>query len=69
MRLSKLNIGKSQLVFLVEEYVFNARNKSIFYKKIEGYTYEEIAEEYNLSTQQVKAIVKACLDKISKHIM
>jgi Mor family transcriptional regulator len=48
--------------------VWNARNKAIFYKKVEGYTYEEIAEEYNLSTQQIKAIVKDCINRISKHI-
>ena len=68
MRMSELNIPRSELNHLIEEYVYVARNKSIFYKKLEGYTYEEIAEEYNLSTQRTKEIVKSCLNKISEHI-
>lgn len=68
MRLSELNIPRSELNHLIEEYVYVARNKSIFFKKLEGYTYEEIAEEYNLSVQRTKEIVKSCLNKISEHI-
>ena len=68
MRMSELDLPKSQLVMLVENYVYIARNKSIFLNKLEGYTYEELAEMYNLSTARVKEIVKECLDKISKHI-
>lgn len=68
MRLSELELPKSQLIILVEDYIYHARNKEIFIKKIEGYTYEEIAEEYNLSTQQTKTIVKNCFNRIIKHI-
>ena len=68
MRMSELDLPKSQLIMLVENYVYIARNKSIFLNKLEGYTYEELAEMYNLSTVRVKEIVKECLDKISKHI-
>lgn len=68
MRLSDLDISKPQLIELTEFYVFNARNKALFLRKIEGYTYEEVAEEFNLSTVRTKEIVKECLDKIAKHI-
>ncbi len=68
MRLSDLDISKPQLIELTEFYVFNARNKAIFYMKLDGYTYEEVAEKYNLSTVRTKEIVKDCLCKISKHI-
>ena len=68
MRLSELNMPRSELEHLINEYVWNARNKTIFYKKLEGYTYEEIAEMYNLSTQRTKEIVKDCVNRISKHI-
>lgn len=54
MRLSELNISKPQLIQLTEFYVFNARNKALFLRKIEGYTYEEVAEEFNLSTTRTK---------------
>jgi DNA-directed RNA polymerase sigma subunit (sigma70/sigma32) len=68
MRLSDLDISKPQLIELTEFYVFNARNKALFLRKIEGYTYEEVAEEFNLSTVRTKEIVKDCLERISKHI-
>ena len=68
MRLSELDISKPQLVELTEFYIFNARNKALFMRKVEGYTYEEVAEEFNLSTVRTKEIVKECLDKIVKHI-
>lgn len=68
MKLSELNIPRSELERLIGEYVWNARNKKILYDKVEGYTYEEIAEKYNLSTVRTKEIVKECLAKIEKHI-
>ena len=68
MRLSDLDIPKSQLIYLVDNYIYNARNKTLFYKKLEGYTYEELAEMYNLSVQRTKEIVGECINKISKHI-
>lgn len=68
MRLSELNISKSQLINIADDYIFNARNKSLFLHKVEGYTYEELSEMYNLSTVRTKEIVKDCLDKVSKHI-
>lgn len=68
MRLSELNISKSQLINIADDYIFNARNKSLFLHKVEGYTYEELSEMYNLSTVRTKEIVKECLEKISKHI-
>ena len=69
MRLSELNIPRSQLNNLADEWIWNARNKEILYSKIEGYTYEEIAEKYNLSTQRTKEIIKECVNKISEHII
>lgn len=68
MRLSELNLPRSEIVRLTEEWVMIVRNKQIFYMKLEGYTYEEIAEKFNLSTVRTKEIVKECLDKIVKHI-
>lgn len=67
MKLSDLNIARSRLVELADEYIYNPRNKTLFLKKIEGYTYDELSEMYNLSTVRTKEIVKECFEKISKH--
>ena len=68
MKLSELNIPKSEIVRLSDEWILVARNKNIFLNKVEGYTYEELSEMYNLSTVRTKEIVKECLAKIEKHI-
>ena len=68
MKLSELDLPKSQLIILVDDYIYHARNKMIFLNKLEGYTYEELSEMYNLSTVRVKEIVKECLNRIMKHI-
>lgn len=67
MRMSELDIPRSEIEHLIEEFVYVARNKLIFYRKLEGYTYEQVAEEFNLSTQQTKTIIRDCLNTISKH--
>ena len=54
MRLSELDISKSQLIALADEWILVARNKSIFLKKVEGYTYEELSEMYNLQLSEQK---------------
>lgn len=67
MKSSKLKIPLSQVRFLADEWVWNARNKKILFEKIEGYTYEELAEKYNLTPQRIKNIVKECIDIIMDH--
>ena len=61
-------ISMKDILRLSDELILVARIKTIFLKKIEGYTYEELAEMYHLSTVRTKEIVKDCLNRISKHI-
>lgn len=68
MRLTELNIPKSELINLMDEWVYNVRNKRILQRKIEGLTYEEVAEEFNLSTVRIKEIVKQSENLIIKHL-
>ena len=68
MRLTELNIPKSELINLMDEWVYNVRNKRILQRKIEGLTYEEVAEEFNLSTVRIKEIVKQSENLILNHL-
>ena len=67
MKMSKLNLPRSVVIELADEWIWNARNKKILFEKIEGYTYEELAEKYNLTPQRIKNIVKECIDIIMDH--
>lgn len=68
MRISELKIPKSEIIRIADDWIYKTRNKSLFLKKIEGYTYEEVAEMYNLSVVRTKEIVKECLLIMSQHI-
>lgn len=63
------NISTSELSHLIDEWIFNERNRSIAKRKLlDGVTFEKLAEEYDLSVQQVKTIVYKCRDIISLHL-
>lgn len=54
----EFNIPRSEVEVLIEEWIFNERNRSLLKRRLlDGVTYERLAEEFDLSTQQVKSIV------------
>lgn len=64
-----LNVSRSKAECLINEWIFNARDRNILRRRIiDGLTFEELAEEFNLSTQRTKAIVYQSLDKLSHHL-
>ena len=67
MKLNELNMPRSELEHLIDEWIWIVRNKTILIKKLEGKTYEELAEEYNLSVQRIKEIVRDAQNLILEH--
>lgn len=48
----------TEILALIREYVHNERNRDILKRRlIDGRTYEQLAEEFDLSPRQVKNIV------------
>lgn len=48
----------TEITALIREYVHNERNRDILKRRlIDGRTYEQLAEEFDLSPRQVKNIV------------
>jgi DNA-directed RNA polymerase specialized sigma subunit len=46
------------LTEMIDQKVFSERDRKILKRKfVDGLTFEEVAEEYYLSTQRIKAIV------------
>jgi DNA-directed RNA polymerase specialized sigma24 family protein len=57
------NIPHSTREQLINEWIFNARNREIIrLKLLEGYTHESIAEQVDMSPRQIKNIVRECTD-------
>ena len=60
---------RSEMEHLIDEWVFNERDRSILKRRLlDGITYEVIAEEYDLSTQRIKSIVYKWQGSIFCHL-
>ena len=67
--LGKFDLSKQQVLDLIESYIFNERNRQIVRRRlIDGVRYEDLAEEYCLSVNQVKTVCYKAIEKISAHI-
>ena len=63
------NLSRSELQYLIDQWIFNERHRMILSDRLfNGTTYERLAEKYDLSTQQVKNIVYKAMDKLEKHL-
>ena len=66
------NIGRSDITAAIDEWVVGEhgeRNRKIMYRRlIDGITFERLAEEFDLSVTQTKAIVYKCEKRLFKHI-
>ena len=50
--------SNSQISGIIDEYIHSERNRKILKRRyVDGITYERIAEEFDLSVRQTKAIV------------
>ena len=67
MKLRDLGLPKSEIIRIADEWVWNKRDKTILIMKMEGSTYEEIAEALCLSTQYVKELYLASRNLIIEH--
>lgn len=62
------DVSRSQLETAIDEWIIGRRaerNRKILKRRlIDGITYERLAEEFDLSTQQIKNIVYKCENKL-----
>lgn len=66
------NLSRSQLIALIDEWIVGKngeRNRAILKRRlIDGLTYEQIAEEFDLSVRQTKTIIYKEEQKLIKHL-
>ena len=64
-----MDYTNSQIKALILEHVHSARNRKILYRRlVDGITYERIAEEFRMSTSQVKRIIYKEKEELFKHV-
>ena len=63
------DLSRSQISNIIDEWIFNERDRAILKRRLlDGLCYEPLAEEFDLSVQQVKNIVYKAQNKLFKHI-
>lgn len=66
-----LDLRVSEVKHLIDEWVYNERDRSILKRRLlDGITYERLAEEFDMSVRQIKNIVykgeKRIFSKVGK---
>lgn len=63
------DLSRSQIEHLIDEWIFNERNRAILKRRLlDGITYEKLAEEFELSVRQVKNIVYRSEAQLYSHL-
>ncbi len=66
---NQYDLSRSQWEVLIDQYVFNARNREIAKKRLlDGSRIDELAEEYCLSPERVKKIMAGVKDTLLRHL-
>lgn len=63
------DLSCSEIEFLIDEWIHNERDRRILKRRLlDGITYERLAEEFDLSSTQIKNIVYKSESRLFKHI-
>ena len=63
------DLSRSEIEELIDAWVFKKRNREILKRRLlDGITYERIAEEFGMSTRQIKNIVYRSETIIFSHV-
>ena len=69
MSIPRFDLSKDDIVYLIEQFVFNKRDRDlIYFRLIDGVTVSQLAEIFDLSESQVKVIIKKTRDTVFSHI-
>ena len=69
INIERYNLSRSELQYLIDQWIFNDRHRLILADRLfNGTTYELLEEKYDLSTQLVKNIVYKAMDRLEKHL-
>ena len=71
-KMENYNLSRSEWENLIDEWVVgrNAeRNRRILKRRlIDGISYERLAEEFDMATQNICSIIYKCQDKVFRHL-
>lgn len=60
--------SRAELMWLIDEWVRGERDRAMFKRKLfDKIVYEDLAEEFDMSTQNAKAIIKKAKEQLLPH--
>lgn len=63
-------LSRSQWEKLIDDWIFNERDRKLLKRRLlDGIRFEDLAEEFEMSVRQVKAVVYKQSDKLFKHVI
>jgi AraC-like DNA-binding protein len=64
-----INLPRSAWENLIEEWIFSEEHRLMLKKNLlDGWTYERIAEEFDMSSRQIARIIPKLQEQLFKHI-
>ena len=68
-KMEHYDLSRSEWENLVDEWIFNELHRAMLKRNLlDGRTYEQIAEEFDMSTRQVARLIPKLQEKLFKHI-
>lgn len=62
---NNIDIPRSEWERLIDEWIFNERDRAILKRRLlDGKTFEQLAEEFDLSTQNIQRIIYKSQNKL-----
>lgn len=69
MKMPQNNHCRSDWEKLIDEWIFNEQHREMLKRNLlDGKTYEQIAEQFDMSTRQVARIIPRLQNQLFKHI-
>lgn len=63
------NLSRSEWENLIDEWIFNELHRAMLKRNLlDGRTYEQIAEQFDMSTRQVARLMPKLQERLFKHI-
>lgn len=69
MKMPQNSLGRSEWEKLIDEWIFNEQHREMLKRNLlDGRTYEQIAEQFDMSTRQVARIIPRLQNQLFKRI-
>ena len=68
-KINTIDLSRTEWENLIDEWIFSERDRNIIKRRLlDGLTYKELQDEFNLSIDRLKRIIYKGQNKIFKHI-